>query len=141
MAKVQLTTDSGNYTLYFGMTSVGIWQQKSAQEVTKLQTEDAKKLGVEVDELPDDHEVVPDPMRSLAFLVFAGLCNAADLKEDGVRPSFEDAYLLSDTLNHDQQNEIWKAFSESRAGADLISKLPKGEKKSKAKTNSPQVTK
>jgi len=69
------------------------------------------------------------------------MCNAADLKEDGERPDFETAYLIADELSHDQQNEVWEAFQNSRAGSELLARLPKSEGTEKKNQTLKQVPK
>lgn len=126
MAKIQVTTESGTHTLYFGMTAIGIWQKKCADELIRV---------AKGDDINDESvKSRVDNLRALAFLIYAGICNASDLKEDGERPEFEDAYLIADSLSHDQQNEVWNAFQNSRAGSELLARLPKseGEKKSQS---------
>lgn len=118
------------YSLRFGMTAVQIFFQKSAQQVKELAEENP---GVPLDELKADN------VKSFAYLLYAGLCNYADSKEQK-RPTFEDAYNLTESVLTDApeslQKEIFDCYSNSRATVSQNEKLgiksvPEDEKKKK----------
>ena len=74
-----------------------------------------------------------DPVKAFANLVYAGMCNWADVC-DLKNPTYQDAYITADniiSMGNEAQGLVYKAFAESKAGRDVLALLPKtGEKKS-----------
>ncbi len=118
-----------NYSLFFSMIAIEIYQTKSFNEVKRLK--DAG-LPLEVDDI-----------KAMSYIIYAGLCGYADLKEK-VRPSFEQAYELADSLcyldNSELVNEIFECFNNSRASKALRQRLGI-EKKSDPESLSKQTGK
>jgi len=107
-AKVKFKIDGVERSLYFGMVATQIFSEKAANTVTqKLNSNDVK---------------------TLAYLVYAGLCNQADLSDDAY-PSFEQAYELTekiiDQLDSETQATIFKTWAESKPAKDMMAQLPK----------------
>jgi len=113
------------YSLHFGMTAVRIFSIKSGEELVRLQEANP-------DVKPEDLKA--DGVKSFAYLVYAGLCNSADIKEQR-HPSFQEAYELAESILMDDsslQDEIFEAFNSSRATKKQMELLgPKDEKKKK----------
>ena len=107
-AKVKFKIDGIERSLYFGMVATQIFAEKAANTVNqKLNSNDIK---------------------TLAYLVYAGLCNQADLTDDSY-PTFEQAYELTekiiDQLDAEQQTLIFKTWADSKPAKDMLEKLPK----------------
>lgn len=112
------------HSLYFGMAAIEIFSQKSVAELGVLAKENPKT---------PIKELKADSVKAFAYIIYAGLCNEADIKE-AVRPSFEDAYYLADDIvneGYKLQQDIFDCFNESRAHKSLIERLQPIEKKKK----------
>lgn len=134
--RIQFEIKDGEYAgvhhLHFGMSAIRIYQEKVFSEIQGLSSESPKtKL----------EDLKADPVKSFAYLIYAGLCNYADIQEKS-RPTYQYSYSISEEIlymDDSIQNDIWVCFSESRAGKDLLDKLPKPEKKSEAESQSKQI--
>lgn len=101
------------YSLYFGLLATQIYAQKCLHvSNNKIETSNTKEF---------------------SFIIYGGLCNAAEIN-DLPYPSFELAYELTEEIlsrGEDLQTEIFKSWSESKAGSKLIAALPKPDKSKK----------
>lgn len=124
-SRINITTSRGVFTLYFGMTAIQIFANKGVEELTRLRAENPK--------LSDkDLGILADRIKSVAYLVFAGMCNYADLN-DVPRPVFAECYEIADEIyqNNDGTIEaVFAAFDENRANEKLLEMLNGKQKKS-----------
>lgn len=129
-AKVKFKIDGVERSLYFGMVATQIFAEKG----TKLAENNSEANNV----------------KSFAYLVYAGLCNQADLLDNSY-PSFEQAYELTEKIieqGEELQNEIFNTWQNSKPAKDMIDRLPKPEeeltptgKKKEVKNTKPTGTK
>lgn len=120
--RITFQIEGVTHSLYFGMAAIEVFSKKSVAELGVLAKENPKT--------PLD-KLIADPVKSFAYVVYAGLCNDADIKEVQ-RPSFEQAYEVADAIMYEAeqlQSDIFTCFKESRAHKALIERL-KPEKKS-----------
>jgi len=105
------------HSLYFGMVATEIILAKS----------------VKYAESKDPHGI-----KSTAEIIYGGLCNNADLS-DIDRPTFEEAYLIAESIISDEQliKDILSAWTESKPYVSLMERL-NGDKK---KAETPEVEK
>lgn len=121
--RISFEIEGTKHTLYFGMSAIEIFSRKSVNELGRLAKENP--------ETPIK-DLKADGVKSFAYIIYAGLCNQADIKELD-RPSFSEAYELSEEILYqaeDLQNDIVNCFNESRANKLLQEKLHGKEKKS-----------
>jgi len=107
--KVQFEIDGIKRSLYFGMVATQIFAEKGFKLAEK---------GLE-----------NNNVKSFAYLVYAGLCNQADLL-DNAYPTFEQAYELTERIieqGEELQTSIFNAWSESKAAQNMLDKIPKAE--------------
>lgn len=116
MSNGKISFELGNqqHSLHFGMSAVRIFATKCEAEATRLGKEE-----------------IIDQIKAFAYLVYAGLCNHADAKDES-RPSFDFAYELTEEIlsqPEELQISIWNCYNESRAGKELNEKLEPFQKK------------
>jgi len=106
--KYSFNIDGVEHSVWFGMTSVNIFQRLSTQQL----------------ELQGNGEL--DNNTSYATLIYAGLCNNADVKMVN-RPSFERAYEIAEAILDDEklQTEIYKVWEESKPVKEMMDRLNK----------------
>jgi hypothetical protein len=126
-AKISFEIEGKSHTLYFGMASVRIFQERSAAEYLRL-------IASGIEE-PTSADL--DPTKTLAMLVHSGRCNQADI-EDEQRPAFPDSYELAEQIAADDElcqrlNEVW---GESQPVKNMLERLksnaPDGEPEKKS---------
>lgn len=125
-AKISFEAEGKQYSLYFGMASVRIFQERSAKEYLLL-----VQSGIE-----DPTQEDLDQTKVFANVIYSGLCNMADINDEQ-RPLFAEAYELADSISNNIElckriNDVW---AESQPVKDMIDRLadstqPKEEKKS-----------
>lgn len=121
--RISFEIEGTKHTLYFGMSAIEIFSRKSVLEVERLAKEYPKT---------PINDLKADSVKSFTYMIYAGLCNQADIKEQD-RPSFEDAYELSENIlyqGEELQANIFNCFNESRANQLLQEKLHGKQKKS-----------
>lgn len=105
--------------LHFGMSAIRIWQERSFGEIQKVAAGGKVPKGKALlDKL--------DNIKSFANLVYAGMCNYQDTLEDGIRPSYSDAYEVTEEIlfmDEQVQLNVWNCFQGSRAYDLLIKRL------------------
>lgn len=119
-ARVTFEVEGVKHSLYFGMVATEIITGKSVKAAASKEKNDLK---------------------SFAYIVFGGLCNAADLKDED-RPEFEDAYLLTESIAGDDElsAKIYQSWSESKPYVELMTKLNGIKKKAEVKPNQKKPT-
>lgn len=128
-ARISFEIEGKKHTLYFGMSSVRIFQEKSAGEYIRLVNSGIEKP------TQDDY----DNNLVFAFLVHSGLCNMADINDEQ-RPLFIDSYSLSEEISRNEEltlkiNEVWNESQPVIEMSErLKNKLNEGEKKSPKRT-------
>lgn len=108
--RIKFTVPSGEYTLHFGMKSAQIFAEKGLNEFLLMEERGEKKA---------------DNIKSFAYIIFAGLCNYADIVEHQ-HPKFEDAYLITEEIlmaPDEIQISIFNAWKESRPTKDMMDRL------------------
>ena len=113
-AKYPFKINKNQYTVYFGMTSVGIFQQKSFQEVMRMTENGIEATGENVDKI-----------KTFAYVVYSGLCNWADI-QDEQRPKYSDVYMLCEDILRDNveiQEGIWTTWQESQPVKEMLERL------------------
>lgn len=113
-AKLTFEIEGVSYGLYFGMASVRVFEERAAKEYLLLVAS-----GIEEPKQSD-----LDPMKTLASLVYSGLCNMADINDEQ-RPKFIEAYSLSELISIDLElceniNTVW---AESQPVKDMLERL------------------
>lgn len=98
------------HCLFFGTLAVRIYTTKSAEEFERI-SEGKKLTTAELVSLIDQD-------KSFAYIIYAGLCNYAEIKEQK-HPTFEEAYILTESIfysgNKQLAIDIINEYSESRA--------------------------
>lgn len=117
MASARITFDFKGilYTLYFGMASTRVFEEKAVADYEKL-----KDAGNEEPE-GDDY----DSTKGFANIVHSGLCNQADIDEVQ-RPKFSESYELAEGIaieNPDLVTEIFNCWNESRPVSDMLERM------------------
>lgn len=131
-AKHTFQIEGKEYTLYFGMASVGIFQQKSLEEVIRMNDSGVKATADNVDKI-----------KTFAYVIYSGLCNWADL-QDQKRPAFGDCYILTEEIlssGVDIQNGIWEAWTDSKPVDEMLKRLNGKEKTAQKKSTSKAIGK
>lgn len=108
-AKVKFIIDGVERSLYFGMVATQIFAEKGA------------KLA--------ENNTNANNVKSFAYLVYAGLCNQADLL-DNAYPTFEEAYELTEKIieqGEELQNQIFTTWQNSKPAKNMLEMLPKSE--------------
>lgn len=131
-AKISFEIEGVSHTLYFGMSSVGIFQKRSATEYMLL-----VNSGIETPEKGDFDEI-----KSFANLIYSGLCNQADILDEQ-RPPFIEAYELTEAISiipglAERISEVW---NESRPVKDMIDRLKDKTAKEEKKSTNPKIGK
>lgn len=122
--KVSFEIEGIKRSLYFGMVATEIFAQKAVK--TSLNPSDSNNI------------------KAFAYLVYAGLCNQADLL-DNAYPKFDDAYQLTERIieqGEELQMLIYDTWAASKPAKNVLDKLPKpvqeltpsGKKKELSKT-------
>lgn len=113
-ARISFEIDGVTHSLYFGMVSVQIFQEKGLAESIRLQ-----QSGIETPTQKDF-----DPYLLFSFVVHSGLCNMADINGEQ-RPLFVDSYSLSEIISKDEPlwNNINKVWEESQPVKDMLDRL------------------
>jgi len=113
-AKLTFEVEGISHTLYFGMASVRLFEERAAIEYMLL-----VQSGIERPEMGDF-----DPIKSLANLLYSGLCNMADINDEQ-RPKFMDAYSLAESIWHNQElcENINRVWTESQPVKEMRDKL------------------
>lgn len=116
-ARITIEVNGVKYPLYFGMVATEIISNKTATASL---------------------DGAIDNFRSLAFTIYGGLCNEADIKEVS-RPSFEEAYHLAEEISMLQDSEvasqIVSAWTESRPYDEMMKRLASINSKKKAEAD------
>lgn len=121
--RIDIQIQGVTHSLYFGMAAIQIFSEKSIHELQILAAENPKT--------PLD-KLQADPVKSFAYIIYAGLCNQADI-EELQRPTFKFAYDLADSILYEDdefQKPIFDCFNNSRAHKALKERLGGVEKKS-----------
>lgn len=108
-AKVKFKIDGVERSLYFGMVATQIFAEKGAKQAT--------------------NNTEANNIKSFAYLVYAGLCNQADLLDNSY-PTFEQAYELTEKIieqGEELQNLIFATWQNSKPAKDMLDRLPKPE--------------
>ena len=126
--RIGIEVNGQQVILHFGMTAVKIWQERAMGDLVKIGSKKKDEILAQVDNV-----------KSFAYVVFAGMCNYQDTLEKGVRPSYTEAYAITEDIlfmDEQVQIDIWTCFENSRAYKLLLDRLhdltkdPSGEKKS-----------
>lgn len=114
-AKMEFEIEGVKHSLYFGMTSVHIFQQKSFEEVARMEAQGIKAAAENVDQI-----------KTFTYVVYSGACNWADLN-DLQRPMFSDVYMLCEKIltkdNEHIQLKIWEVWKNSQPVAEMLERL------------------
>lgn len=108
-AKVKFKIDGVERSLYFGMVATQIFAEKGAKQAV--------------------NNTEANNIKSFAYLVYAGLCNQADLLDNSY-PTFEQAYELTEKIieqGEELQNLIFTTWQNSKPAKEMIDRLPKPE--------------
>lgn len=111
MSNPRITFEVGGvkHSLYFGMVATEIISEKSVKAAASKEKSSIK---------------------SFAYIVYGGLCNSADTKDED-RPEFEDAYLLAESIatDNDLCAKIQEAWTDSKPHQQLMERLNSLNKK------------
>lgn len=114
-AKMEFEIEGVKHSLYFGMTSTYIFQQKSFEEVARMEAQGIKADADNVDKI-----------KTFAYVVYSGACNWADLN-DLQRPKYSDIYMLVEKIlskeNEAIQVSIWETWNNSLPVAEMLERL------------------
>lgn len=99
-AKVTFEIEGNEYSLYFGMVSIGIFEELSARRVKAL-----VDSGIENPTQEDFGNLL-----SAAILIHAGLCNMSEI-DFGTKPTFENSYRIAELIANDV--ELWRRINET----------------------------
>lgn len=112
-ARVTFEVEGVKHSLYFGMIATEIITDKSVEMAKKG---------------------VKDNLKSLAYIVFGGLCNTAESREQEY-PEFEDAYLLAESICRDLElcEKIQSAWTDSKPYVEMMDRLNGLKKKAEVK--------
>lgn len=124
-ARLSFESEGKTYTLYFGMASVRVFQERAAKEYFLL-----IQSGIAE---PTQEDL--DPIKTLANVLYSGLCNWADINDEQ-RPPFIDAYQLAEALftNKEICEQVNNVWGESQPVKEMLERLrdktqPEEEKK------------
>ncbi|SMC45726.1 hypothetical protein [Pedobacter africanus] len=107
--RITFEVEGVKYSLYFGMVATQIITEKSIKAAASQEKSNVK---------------------SFAYILFGGLCNAAELVDEA-NPDFEQAYLLAEVIagDDDLTSKIYSAWQESKPHKELMDRLNSNKKK------------
>lgn len=113
-AKLSFEINGILYTLYFGIESTRIFQERAAKEVLLLIASGIEK--------PTESDL--NQLKLLANLIYSGLCNMADINDEQ-RPSFIDAYSLAEmiSVNTELIEKINNVWEQSQPVKEMLDRL------------------
>lgn len=127
MSTAKLTIElpeSGKVNLYFGMSAIEVYSNKSVEQVNKLAKEHPKVAVKDLGKFASGS-------LSFSYVIFAGLCGWAD-REENIRPKFADAFDMAQEImeqGDELQKLVYVTFSNSRAHKILQERLNGIQKK------------
>lgn len=112
-AKVIFVLEGVSHSLYFGMVATELIEANSIKAANANEKSN---------------------MKSFAYIVHAGMCNQAELK-DLPYPEFEEAYLIAESICKDEElcAKIQSTWTESKPYKELMDRLNEGKKKAEVK--------
>jgi hypothetical protein len=121
--RIDIEIQGVTHSLYFGMSAIQIFSEKSIHELQLLSAQNPKT--------PLD-KLQADPVKSFAYVVYGGLCNTADINEQQ-RPTFTECYEIAENILYEDeavQKSVFDCFNNSRAHKALKERLSGIQKKS-----------
>lgn len=119
-ARVTFEVEGVKHSLYFGMVATEIISDKSYEMAKKG---------------------IKDGLKSLAYIIFGGLCNYAESKDQD-HPEFEEAYLIAELICKDVElcDKIQSTWTESKPYEELMNRLSSLKKKADVKPSRKKPT-